>query len=325
MGLSNCVVLQPVDSAEITVLVDNSIDVFLADGEIAKRPVRAWDPKPGSLRAEHGLSLLLTVENEGHSESVLYDAGLGRDTVIHNLDVLQIRVHDLRALVMSHGHIDHYGGVEGLVRRVGRRGLPLVLHPDVWKDRKLVFPTGGELHTPPPSFRDLEGDGIEVVEGAAPSLLIDGTVLVTGQVERGTDFEQGFPFQYARAGDAWEPDFWVWDDQALVVNVRGKGLVVLSGCSHAGIINILRYAQALTGVNEIYGVVGGFHLTGPVFEPLIPRTIDELAAINPAVVVPGHCTGWKAIHEIARRLPAAYVQTSVGSRLRFTAAQGRAA
>jgi len=312
------VALQPVDAAEITVLVDNSIDVFLSDGEVAKRPTRAWDPEPGILRAEHGLSLLLTVENAGQRQSVLYDAGLGRDTLIHNLDVLQIPVKDLRALVMSHGHIDHYSGVEGLIRRVGRRRLPVVLHPDVWKDRKIVFPTGGELYTPPPSFRDLDGEGIEVVEEIAPTLLIDRTVLVTGQVERHTDFEQGFPLQYARAGAGWEPDFWVWDDQAMVVNVREKGLVVLSGCSHAGIINILRHAQVLTGVDQIYGVVGGFHLTGPVFEPLIPRTLAELTAINPTVIVPGHCTGWKAIHEIARRLPAAYVQTSVGTRLQFT-------
>lgn len=312
--------LRPVDSAEVTVLVENSIDVFLVDGEVAKRPVRAWDPANGVLRAEHGLSLLLTVESEGRRESVLYDSGLGRDTLIHNLDVLTVPVGGLRALVISHGHIDHYSGLEGLVRRVGRNRLPIVLHPDVWKDRKIVFPTGGELHTPPPSFRDLDGEGIEIIEEIAPTLLIDGLVMVTGQVERKTDFEKGFPFQYARSGNEWVPDRWVWDDQAIVVNVRHRGLVVLSGCSHAGIINILRHAQALTGVNQIFGVVGGFHLTGPVFEPLIARTLAELAEINPAVIVPGHCTGWKAIHAIARRLPAAYVQTSVGTRLQFASA-----
>ncbi len=310
--------LRPVDAAEVTVLVENSIDVFLADDKVARRPERPWDPQAGILRAEHGLSLLLTVYVDGHSQSILYDAGLGRDTAVHNMDVLEVHMKELRAIVMSHGHIDHYGGVEGMVRRIGRPGLPLVLHPDVWKDRKIVFPTGAELYTPPPNFQDLDREGIAIVEERGPTLLIDGTVLVTGQVERHTDFEKGFPLQYARHGDDWEPDFWVWDDQAVVVHVKGKGLVVLSACSHSGIINILRHARRMTGVDQIFGLVGGFHLTGATFEPIVARTVDELVGLAPLVIVPGHCTGWKAIHHIARRMPEAFVQTSVGTRLQFT-------
>jgi 7,8-dihydropterin-6-yl-methyl-4-(beta-D-ribofuranosyl)aminobenzene 5'-phosphate synthase len=103
----------------------------------------------------------------------------------------------------------------------------------------------------------------------------------------------------------------------VVVNVKDKGLVVLSSCSHSGVINVLRHAQQLTGVKEVYAFVGGLHLTGGLFEPIIPRTIQELAKINPKIVVPGHCTGWRATHELARQLPEAYIQTSVGTRLLF--------
>jgi 7,8-dihydropterin-6-yl-methyl-4-(beta-D-ribofuranosyl)aminobenzene 5'-phosphate synthase len=102
------------------------------------------------------------------------------------------------------------------------------------------------------------------------------------------------------------------------VNLKGKGLVVLSGCSHSGAINVLRQVQRLTGEDRVHTFVGGMHLSGRIFEPIIPRTLDELAAIAPRWLVPGHCTGWKATHEIARRLPEAYVQTSVGTRLQFT-------
>jgi 7,8-dihydropterin-6-yl-methyl-4-(beta-D-ribofuranosyl)aminobenzene 5'-phosphate synthase len=102
------------------------------------------------------------------------------------------------------------------------------------------------------------------------------------------------------------------------VNLEGKGLVVLSGCSHSGAINVLRQAQQLTGEDRVHAFVGGMHLTGGIFERLIPRTLDELVAIAPRWLVPGHCTGWKATHEIARRLPQAYVQTSVGTRLQFS-------
>ncbi len=101
-------------------------------------------------------------------ESILYDAGLGRDTVLHNLDVLQVAVGDLRAVVLSHGHSDHHGGLEGIIKRIGRRGMPLVLHPDVWRDRKIAFPTGAEMHMPPPSHNDLDREGVAIIEERGP-------------------------------------------------------------------------------------------------------------------------------------------------------------
>jgi 7,8-dihydropterin-6-yl-methyl-4-(beta-D-ribofuranosyl)aminobenzene 5'-phosphate synthase len=320
--MSERVSLEPVDAANVTVLVDNFIDALLPSGEVAQRPQVAydmWERERDQLIAEHGLSLVLTIEQSGHSASLIYDAGLSREAAIHNMDVLEVRLPDLRAIVMSHGHSDHHGGLEGMIRRVGARGMPLIVHPEAWRDRKVVFPTGRELHLPPPSRQDLDREGVEVTEERQPSLLLDGKVLVTGQVERVTDFEKGFPLNYARYWNGgWEPDPWIWDDQAVVVNLKGKGLVVLSGCSHSGAINVLRQAQRLTGEDRVHAFVGGMHLTGGIFERLIPRTLDDLVAIAPRWLVPGHCTGWKATHEIARRLPQAYVQMSVGTRLQFS-------
>jgi 7,8-dihydropterin-6-yl-methyl-4-(beta-D-ribofuranosyl)aminobenzene 5'-phosphate synthase len=317
--MSAAVNLIPVDSADVTILDDNYLDLLLAGSEIAQRPPIRWDSfTSASLRAEHGYALLLTVQRDGKGSSILYDAGLGRDTVQHNMDVLGLSARDLRAVALSHGHADHHGGLEGMFRRIGRRGMPLVLHPDVWRERKIVFPTGIEVHMPPPSHNDLDREGVEIIEERGPSLLLDGTVLITGQVERVTDFEKGFPIQQARTAEGvWEPDVWVWDDQAVVCHVQGKGLLVLTSCSHAGVINVLRHARRITGVEEVYGLVGGMHLTGGLMEPLIPRTLAELATIAPSVVVPGHCTGWKATHELARQMPGAYIQSSVGTRLHF--------
>ena len=312
---------EPVDVASVTILVDNFIDALLPSDEVAQRPqvvYGMWEREREQLIAEHGLSLLLTIERDGRKASLIYDAGLGRETATHNMDVLQVRLPDMRAVVMSHGHSDHHGGLEGMMRRVGAREMPLVIHPEAWRDRKVVFPTGAELHLPPPSRQDLEREGVEVTEERQPSLLIDGTVLVTGQVERVTDFEKGFPLNYAYSDGGWESDPWIWDDQAVVVNLKDRGLVVLSGCSHAGAINVLRHAQRLTGEDRVHAFVGGMHLTGGIFERLIPRTLDELAAISPRWLVPGHCTGWRATHEIARRFPETYVQTSVGTTLQFS-------
>jgi len=294
-------------------------DLLLAGSEIAQRPPIRWDSfTSASLRAEHGYALLLTVRRASESASILYDAGLGRDTVQYNMDVLGLSTGDLRAVALSHGHADHHGGLEGIFRRIGRRGMPLVLHPDVWRERKIVFPTGVEMYLPPPSHNDLDREGVAIIEERGPSLVLDGTVLITGQVERVTDFELGFPIQQARTAEgAWEPDVWVWDDQAVVCHVKGKGLLVLTSCSHSGVINVLRHARRITGIDQIYGLVGGMHLTGGLMEPLIPRTLAELATIAPSVVVPGHCTGWKATHELARQMPGAYIQSSVGTRLHF--------
>lgn len=311
--------LRPVDGAEVVIIVDNSIDLFLPSTDVARRPPQQWNlfERRHQLRAEHGLSLLLTIHVDGRSESVLYDAGLGPDTAIHNMDVLGLTPTDFRAMVLSHGHIDHHGGLDGLFVRLGRRRMPLVLHPDAWRDRRLVFPTGHEVHMPPPSHQDLDREGWEVVEERNPSFLLEGTVLVTGQVERATSFERGLPLQQARVNGGWEPDPWVWDDQAVMVHVKDRGLVVLTGCSHAGVINVLRHAQRVTGVGKVHAVVGGLHLTGAIFESIIPDTLAVLQDIQPDVIVAGHCTGWKAMQQIATQLPHAYVPSSVGTQLWF--------
>jgi 7,8-dihydropterin-6-yl-methyl-4-(beta-D-ribofuranosyl)aminobenzene 5'-phosphate synthase len=140
-------------------------------------------------------------------------------------------------------------------------------------------------------------------------------------VDRTTEFERGMPPPHqAWDGTEWRHDAAVIDDQALVVSVRGQGLVVVTGCGHAGVVNIVRHARWLTGVDRLAALIGGFHLSGPAFEPIIEPTVAALTEMAPALIVPGHCTGWKAQHALQRVLPDAWVQTSVGSRYQVAAA-----
>jgi 7,8-dihydropterin-6-yl-methyl-4-(beta-D-ribofuranosyl)aminobenzene 5'-phosphate synthase len=226
-------------------------------------------------------------------------------------------------VVLSHGHFDHAGGLAGLVERSrgGVRGLPMVVHPLLWTRRRLAVPGRDPVEMPTLSARALAGEGFEVIERRVPSLLLDGCVLVTGEIDRTTEFERGMPPPHQALGpDGWAHDPLVLDDQALVVHVRGRGLVVLTGCGHAGAVNIVRHAARLTGVDRLHALVGGLHLGGPAFEPIIGPTVSELTALAPDLVVPGHCTGWRAQHALAAALPDAWVQGSSGTSYRLTAA-----
>ena len=314
------VALRPIDAVDLTIVVDNAVDLLVPGTELAERPRTTWDGfEREPFRAEHGFSAALRIRQGERQARLLYDVGLGRDTAVHNMEVLGVDPREFQAVVLSHGHRDHHGGLAAFAPRVGRTTMPLVVHPHAWRERKAVFPTGAELHLPPPHRQDLEREGWQITDETGHSLLFEGMVLVTGQVERVTDFEKGFPLQRALLDGGWQPDPLVCDDQALVMHLGGKGLVVVSSCSHSGTCNVVRHAQRLTGVDRVYAFVGGMHLTGGANEAIISRTVAELVATDPEVVVAGHCTGTKAHHALATALPRAYVPTNVGTTYRFRA------
>ena len=308
--------LLEVDQARITLVMDNTVDLLMASTDVAKRFPLGPNPAERSQPiAEHGFSALIRVRQGDHEGSVLFDTGVSRNGILHNLDALEINPSDVHAIILSHGHFDHTTGLLGLVDRLGTRRLPLVLHPDAYLERKLVFPNGAEMNVPPPKIADLRQESVQVIEEVGPSMLVDNMLLISGEVPRTTEFEKGFPIHYAKRNDEWEPDPFIMDDQCVIINVRGRGLVIVTGCGHCGVINIVRHAQHLTGITTVYAVIGGFHLTGGLFERIIPETIAALQEIKPQYLMPAHCTGWSAMHQIARAMPEAFIPNSVGTTL----------
>jgi 7,8-dihydropterin-6-yl-methyl-4-(beta-D-ribofuranosyl)aminobenzene 5'-phosphate synthase len=268
---------------------------------------------PDALIAEHGFSVLVTVTKAGREHRFLFDAGTSPDGVVENMRRLDIDPGSIEAIVCSHGHFDHTTGLDGLSRALGRTGLPVLIHPHFWRRRRILLPGRDPQEIPTTSRRGLTEAGFEIIEEQQPSFLFERSVLITGEVPRVTGYEPGFPPQQAWSGSKWEPDPMVLDDQALILNVAGKGLVVVTGCGHAGVVNIARYATRLTGGQPLYALLGGFHLNGPLFEPLIPRVLNDLEAMNPSVLVPAHCTGWRAQHAMSARFPAAFTPNTVGT------------
>lgn len=323
------IALEPVDEVVVTSLMENVYDGLLPDGRYVTRAPLDRGREPAAhfvdgqavvgLRAEHGFSVLVTVRRGARTSTLLFDAGTSPHGIVDNADRIGADLSAIEAVVLSHGHFDHVGGLAGLARRLPRAGMPLTIHPFAWTPRRFAFPDG-ELRFPVLRKSTLTAEGFEVIERRQPSLLFDGCVLVTGEIDRTTEFERGMPPPHqAWDGTAWQHDPLVVDDQALVVNVRGRGLLVVTGCGHAGVVNIARHALRLTGESRLSGLLGGFHLGGPAFEPIIAPTVEALSALAPDLVVPGHCTGWRAQHALAAALPESWVQGSSGSVFRLTA------
>jgi 7,8-dihydropterin-6-yl-methyl-4-(beta-D-ribofuranosyl)aminobenzene 5'-phosphate synthase len=310
------------DAAEIISLVDNSVD-FLSS--VNKRQVQsfrqwtrerygqAWARTHTQLPcAEHGFSMLIRVFSEDESSCVLFDTGGSSKRVVENAERMGISLREVDYIVLSHGHYDHFGGLISAVKAVNKADLPIIVHENMLKTRGSATAKGA-VRKYPEFPAEAELSPARLVRTKHPSLSADGMVCITGEIPRKTSFETGYTQHKAFVSGSWKSDPWIMDERAVAINIKGKGLVVLSGCAHAGIINTVSYAQQITGTEKVHAVLGGFHLAGKTFENRIQPTIEEFQRINPELIVPSHCTGWKAMCAIAKTLPEAFVWNSVGN------------
>lgn len=307
--------LKEVEKVEITCLVDNTVDALLPSTEVARRPVLAKNWYEHPLIAEHGFCAAITLHIDGGKRRILLDSGLDPLAASHNANALGFDLSFCESLISSHGHIDHAGGLLNIRKIMNQdQKIQLVLHEDAFRNRVVKFQDGRTIDLPAPDRTLLTEAGYKIIEKNSASSWVNDRVLVTGEIPRTNNFEKGFPNHYSEVDDGnLEADPLIKDDQAIVLNAKDKGLVIITGCGHAGIINTLNYAKELTGEDRIYSVVGGMHLSGGLFEPIISRTAEELERLNPKFVVPCHCSGLKAVNEIARKMPQSFIQSSVGT------------
>lgn len=300
--------LEEIDKLEITVLIDNYIDIFMeSSSKVDFRP-KFFTENP--LRAEHGLSCLVKLFKGSEEHLILMDFGISEDGLFHNANALNIDLDGVDSTFLSHGHFDHIGGILKFMDQFPN--VPLFIHPDAFLERRLNNPSAGPVDIADLNENILTEMGVKIIKSEGPSTMASNMVLLTGKVERTTPFEKGFPWAETKIKKEWIVDPFN-DDQGLVVKLKDKGLVVISGCAHAGIINTVRYAQKLTGINEVHAVLGGFHLTGSIFEPIIQPTIEEMKKIDPDYIVPMHCTGWNTINCFKEAMPDKVIMNTVGT------------
>ncbi len=311
--------LNEVDKVEITTLIDNYIDGVALDGSnIISRAYPIKDGKiSNSILAEHGFSAIATTETNKKPHSVLLDFGFSADGAAFNARALGINMSTIEALVLSHGHSDHTGALEAIIKLIGKKKIKLYLHPQAFAaPRYLKFGEEIKVSFPELLREELENLGIAIIESAKPVSLAGDSILYLGEIPRITDFEKGMPNAYYEENGKEKFDRNL-DDTSLVMNLKGKGLVILSGCAHAGIINTVQYARKVTGMEKVHVVMGGFHLTGPNFAPIIGKEIEALREINPDYIIPTHCTGRNATNAIERELPQKFLLNMSGTKLTF--------
>lgn len=274
--------------------------------------------------AAHGFSCIIKVTSGVQQRTILFDTGPDPLTLMNNAARLGVDFGEIDAIVLSHGHFDHVGAVlvalDAVRSRNGGLRVPLYLHPGMFCRRAQLLPNGIIVtleDVPAPEL--LREHGADLMITTQAENLFDGLLQVSGEIERVTPFEAGLPGHLRRTdGDQdWEPDPLIVDERFLIVNVVGKGLVVLSACSHAGVINVLHQAHRMYPETQLHAVVGGLHLAGGN-ESIIPQTVEAMKQFDLAIIAAGHCTGWRALAALFQTFGTlALAPTAVGKSYTF--------
>ncbi|MFL6655965.1 MAG: MBL fold metallo-hydrolase [Sulfurifustis sp.] len=324
--------LRTVDALDVHVLVDNVTDSL---SSVPQDVLHEW----GHLRqhedlvlsgealccAAFGLSLVVTARVGDMSHVLLFDAGPEAYAVARNGERLRIPFGDVGAIVLSHGHWDHAGGLLEAVRKVvstnGGKAVACHVNPGMFVSRAAQLADGRYMPFKDiPSVRALTEAGATVVNDAEPRLLLDDLFYLSGEIPRVTSYERGLPRHMKRtAPDAsWEADPLLLDERYVAARVKDKGMIVFTACSHAGVVNVLKHASNVFDGIPLYGVIGGFHLSGAGPEAVIPQTVTDIRSFGLKRIMPGHCTGWRAVSALAKIFDDnVLVPCAVGRKFRF--------
>jgi len=306
-----------VDKLTIWILADNYYDTNEPDTKITKR-YRSVAGK--SILAQHGLSYYIETVIEGKTSACMFDFGLDPVGVMNNIALLGLDIGKTNAFSLSHGHYDHYTGAVSILKQNQSRiapGTPFYVGEEAFARRYTLRPGASEpTDLGQLSKEDIEALGVKVVEVKTPVEIVPGAYF-TGKIERVTSYEKVPASQQVKRGEKIESDTFP-GEQAVFFNVKGKGLVVLSGCAHCGIVNTVKHARKVSGTEKVHAIMGGFHLI--VAKPeLIQSTVADIKAMKPDHIVGTHCTGFRAMVALSKEMPEEFTISTAGTKYTFGA------
>jgi 7,8-dihydropterin-6-yl-methyl-4-(beta-D-ribofuranosyl)aminobenzene 5'-phosphate synthase len=313
--------LKEIDGLDIFVLVDNISDPFTTSDtgihwnemqyrhELRKQETICGDDY---CRACNGLSLFIRIKTPHKTYTMLLDTGPDRNLAVENAKRLQLNLNDVEAIVLSHGHFDHYGGTIQILNAIQKRNLPVYTHPELFLPRAF-----GEKNLVYVSYtltnEMVEKAGGTIIASAGPQLLFDDYALISGEVPRLTAYEKGMPDEHRLKNKDWQCEPGVIDERCLLFNIKNKGLCVITGCGHTGIVNATTHAMNLLNTQQVYFVMGGFHLASPELFNRIDPTLQDLASINPNYIISGHCTGRRTQAKLSEKFGSRHIPYGVGA------------
>ncbi len=328
-----------VDKLSIRVLVDSSFDLFFRpaqlNGVAITPPPRIPDFRR-TLHNEWGLSLWLESQRAGEDRTMMLDYGYSQNVLYNNMELIGVDPRKLDALIVSHGHYDHFGGLMGFLDKYRSQlpaGVKLYAGGEDNFCKRLSGPAGQLADFGTLDRRDLAARKVTAVLAEKP-VVIAGHAFTTGKIARNS-LERVLPNSHVEFGikegagcDAAKylpagmdgkvvPDEHL-HEHATCFNIKGKGLVVISSCGHVGIVNSVRQAQEVSGIEKVHAIVGGFHL-GPAPKDYLAQVVGEIKKLKPDVLIPMHCSGLNFVQEARAQMPENVLVTTTGSRITFGA------
>lgn len=267
---------------------------------------------------QHGISLLIRASAGGATRNVLMDVGQNPTGLLYNFERMGVEPSCIDAIVVTHCHYDHTQGLSEIVAAIGKKGLPVIAHPSLFR---LNFVTDPFLRHVGVMPGDSEARLREA--GAEPYLTVDPVELMpglftTGEVPRLTGYEDPGIGGLSTIEDGRVVPDAMLDDLSIVARVRGRAPLVMTGCSHAGIVNIVERASSMCGTREFDNVIGGFHLV-EAGDERIRKTVEGLAEFSLRAITPGHCTGFRAQAAMYSAFGDAFAPLRTGLRIKVAA------
>jgi len=290
--------IEYVDRLSVTIIAENSV--------LHRTPY--W--------GQHGISILLEAYKNNVKRNILIDVAQNPEALLHNMNLMNISPSTIDTIVLSHCHWDHTQGIVEILKRIGKKDLPIIAHPDIFRLNFTVDPYlryAGVMNSD--SKEKIKENGGTLFLTSDPLQIMPG-LITTGEVKRQTDFEEvGIPLRTITCDNKVVEDK-MKDDTSVIANLKNKGIVIITGCSHAGIVNITKHSVELTGVNKIMAIIGGLHLVEAPMER-IKKTVEALSELDIDLVSAGHCTGFEAQVELYNKFKQKFSPLHTGMKFEF--------